>query len=128
MKTAGAIDVRRILIVDSDPIMRELEADGLKTAGYTTVCSQDANDAARVLADDHRFDLIIVDLMVPTKTDGLSFVRRLRHESNRTTPIMVHTADTDAADEARQAGASRIVVKPVAWKCFVREIRELLDS
>ena len=128
METTSAAAVRRILIVDQDPIMRELEADGLSTAGFATVCSQGANEAASVLADDHEFDLIIVDVMMPTITDGLSFVRRLRSESNPTTPIMVHTADTGAGVRARKAGASRVIVKPVAWKRFVTEIHALLDS
>ncbi len=128
METISATALRRILIVDNDPIMRELEADGLRTAGYATVCSQDAKDATRILAGDREFDLIILDLMMPTINDGLSFMRWLGGESESTTPVMVHTADADAADKAWQAGATRIIVKPVAWKRFVKEIHELLDS
>ncbi len=127
MGTTNATATRRILIVDTDPIMRELEADGLRTAGYTAVCSENAAAAARVLADGHEFDLLIVDLMMPTISDGISFLRWLRGETNSTAPVMVHTAHANAADEARQAGASRVIVKPVAWKRFVSEIRDLLD-
>ena len=125
MNTTSTTAPRRVLIVDSDPLLRELESDGLRAAGYSTMCSQGAEDTVRILADGHEFDLIIVDPMMPTMTDGLSLMRRIRSESRSTTPIMVHTAHADAADEARQAGATRVVVKPVAWKRFVKEIREL---
>lgn len=65
-----------ILIVDDDPTKRMLIATWLKESGYRLVMAEDG-DAALGLAYHERFDLAIIDLLLPRKS-GYDLVEELR--------------------------------------------------
>src|SRR5512143_2541817 len=67
-----------ILVVEDEATLRETLAYNLKREGYEVVSTGDGG-AALELARDQAFDLIVLDVMLPT-LDGLSIVRILRKE------------------------------------------------
>src|SRR5262245_20372264 len=80
-----------ILVVDDDPVARELVTAVLRFGGHRL---QQAQDGAEGLAAAKRSnpDLIISDLLMPTM-DGFEFIRRLRNEPAFTrTPVIFYTA------------------------------------
>jgi len=80
-----------ILVVDDDPICRELMRRLLPRAGYTVVIANNGKDALEALAA-HPADLVLLDLAMP-QMDGLTFLRILRENPKfRDLPVILVTA------------------------------------
>jgi CheY-like chemotaxis protein len=95
--------VKCILIVDDDPMFREVVRMRLSAAGYQTLAAAGA-DAGWELAKAHRPDVILLDLVMP-EVDGVTFLRRLRSDpALASTPVVVvsglsYMALTKAAEQ-----------------------------
>lgn len=102
---------KQVLVVDDDPKLRELLRRYLDENQFEVSLAQDAASMAR-LTQRHRFDLIVLDLMLPGE-DGLSIVRRLRGAADRT-PIIMLTAKGDEVDRilGLEMGADDYLPKP----------------
>lgn len=108
---------KSILIIDDSASMRAILGDMLADAGYNVVEAVDGN-AGLELVKKTKFDLIITDLSMPVM-DGIAFVREAKKmPSCKFVPIVVLTAEGDAAklDEAKKAGASTWLTKPFKEK------------
>jgi CheY-like chemotaxis protein len=79
--------VPRILIVDDDPLIRELHTLVLNLDGYEVEAATDGADALERLAAEH-FDLIVTDRSMPN-LDGASMVFALRSAGSRIPIVMV---------------------------------------
>ena len=115
--------MRRILIVEDEPsIAFALEAD-LRTEGYGVTVTSTGDEALR-LARDERFDLILLDIMLPG-TDGFDVCRSLRRAEDRT-PIIMLTAKTGEAEKVMglELGADDYVTKPFS----PRELRARITA
>jgi DNA-binding response OmpR family regulator len=103
--------MKRILVVEDEPsIALGLEID-LRTEGYHPELAADGVAAAR-RAREEAFDLILLDVMLPSK-DGFEVCRELRH-AGVTTPIILLTAKTHDAEKiiGLELGADDYVTKP----------------
>lgn len=101
----------RILVVEDEPgIALGLEED-LTLEGYAVEIVRDGDSALR-RAREGRFDMILLDVMLPGK-DGFQVCRELRRLGNHT-PIIVLTARTNEAEKVLglQLGADDYVSKP----------------
>jgi DNA-binding response OmpR family regulator len=115
----------RMLIVEDEPgIAFALESD-LQTEGYEVTVVTDGVEAVR-RARSERFDLILLDVMLPRK-DGFDVCRELRH-GGLTTPIILLTAKTHEAEKVLglDAGADDYVTKPFSPRELRARIRALL--
>lgn len=101
----------RILIVEDEPGIAMALEDDLRLEGYDVAATGDGADAVRI-ARDERFDLILLDIMLPGK-DGFDVCRELRR-GGITTPIIMLTARTQEAEKvlALESGADDYVTKP----------------
>jgi CheY-like chemotaxis protein len=80
--------VKSVLIVDDDPMFREVVRMRLKAAGYQTYVAGGA-EAGWELVKAHRPDVVLLDLIMP-EADGVSFLRRLRADpALAPTPVIV---------------------------------------
>jgi DNA-binding response OmpR family regulator len=114
----------RILIVEDEPgIAFALESD-LQTEGYEVAVVTDGVEAVR-RARAERFDLILLDVMLPRK-DGFDVCRELRH-GGLTTPIILLTAKTQEAEKVLglDTGADDYVTKPFSPRELRARIRAL---
>lgn len=78
-------------------------------------------------AEDHAYDLVVVDYMMPG-IDGIEFIRRFR-DIDHNTPIVMVTAVGDKQKvqiEALKAGANDFISKPINFAVFSGRIRNLL--
>jgi DNA-binding response OmpR family regulator len=115
----------KILIVeDEDSILMALE-DDLSLEGYRVTGER---NGARALekAREGRFDLIILDLMLPG-LDGLEVCRRLRAEGS-STPILMLTAKSQEIDKVLglEFGADDYVTKPFSPRELLARVKALL--
>ncbi len=117
----------RILVVDDEINIRELLRLHLSFEGHDSVLAADGL-AALDLARSSRFDLFIVDLMLPG-LDGVSLVRAIRQQAqSRTSPVLMLTARRDEADKVvgLDSGADDYVTKPFGVRELVARVRALL--
>ncbi len=119
----------KILVVDDDPIMRELAAAKLTDAGYGVVTATDGADAMSVIANN-QFDLVIVDLEMPRMT-GYQVTEQMRADpATATTPVIVITGSdhASAVEQAFAAGATSFIAKPVNWSLLAHSVKFVLRA
>ncbi|MBA2302812.1 MAG: response regulator transcription factor [Acidobacteria bacterium] len=117
---------RRVLVVEDDDAIRELIGLHLKLDGFAVLPSADGSEALR-LAKAERFDLIVLDVMLPG-LDGISVCAAIRRESaNEETPILMLTARREEADKVLglETGADDYLTKPFGIREFVARVHAL---
>jgi two-component system OmpR family response regulator len=118
------VDAPHILIVDDDPEIRDLLARYLKKHGLRVDTAPDGRAMTRAL-EDGRFDLVVLDLMLPGE-DGLTLCRRLRASS--TLPIIMLTAVAEDTDRVigLEMGADDYLTKPFNPRELLARIKAVL--
>ena len=92
--------VSKILIIEDESTIAELEKDYLELSGFEVEVSNDGTDGLqKALYQD--YDLIILDLMLPG-VDGFEICRRVREVKN--TPIIMVSAKKEDIDKIRGLG------------------------
>jgi DNA-binding response OmpR family regulator len=118
---------RRVLVVEDEPNIRELVCLHLGLEGYVCEGVADGQTALK-RAEDERFDLLVVDLMLPG-LDGLSLTRAIRNgRTNHDVPILMLTARRDESDKVLglESGADDYLTKPFGVRELVARARALL--
>jgi two-component system response regulator AtoC len=102
---------RHILVVDDEQMVRE-SLELLLGRLYTVTAAADAEIALDCLQSKTRFDLVLVDLMMPG-IDGLTLLQRLKH-THPSLPVIMLTASSEiqSAVEAIKSGAADYLRKP----------------
>jgi DNA-binding response OmpR family regulator len=120
----AALPPALLLVVDDEPMVREVVTRYLEQAGHRVSVVGDGAAALTALADE-RFDLIVLDLMLPN-VDGLSVLREVRQVS--ATPVIVLTARGDEGDRilGLQLGADDYIVKPFSPRELVARVTSVL--
>jgi len=111
----------RILIVEDEIAIAELEKDYLELSGFEVEVENDGmTGLARALAED--FDLFILDLMLPG-IDGFEICKQIREKKN--TPILMVSAKKDDIDKIRGLGlgADDYVTKPFSPSELVARVK-----
>jgi two-component system phosphate regulon response regulator OmpR len=115
----------RILIVDDDLRLRDLLLRYLSEQGFEAKAAADAPAMDKLLARE-RFDLIVLDLMLPGE-DGLAICRRL-HAAGNAPAIVMLTAKGDDVDRivGLEMGADDYLPKPFNPRELVARINAVL--
>lgn len=119
----------RVLVAEDEPHIRRVLLTLLESASFETDAVSDGAAALNRLLGDTRYDLVLLDLMMP-RASGLEVLERvcnLKHR--RDVPMVVLTAKGQDADRDRafELGASDFVTKPFSPKKLLARIDELLD-
>ena len=114
----------RILVVDDEKLLVKGVKFNLENEGYEVECAYDGASAVE-LARNGRFDLIILDVMMP-ELDGQEACMRIREFSN--VPIILLTAKSEDADKLMgfECGADDYVTKPFNILELKARVRALL--
>ncbi len=118
-----------VLLVEDHDINRKLAEIMLQRMGF---CFDTANDGQQALdlLDKHRFDVVLMDVMMPVM-DGLTALRLLREKEADTghrTPVLMVTAHAMTGDKERflAAGADGYVSKPMSQVALLKEINRVV--
>lgn len=113
-----------ILVIDDDTRLRTLLGRFLGENGFNVSLAKDTTEA-KALMQQSKFDLLIVDVMMPNET-GLEFTINLRQTSK--IPIIMLTARGDFDDRIKglEAGADDYLPKPFEPKELLLRINNIL--
>ena len=117
----------RILIVDDEEDILELVSYNLAKEGYHVTGALSGEDAFKK-AQSEKFDLIVLDLMLPG-IDGLEVARRLKHDQKTAgIPIVMLTAKGEEADivTGLELGADDYIAKPFSPRILVARVKVVL--
>lgn len=106
------IEMKKVLIIEDEQIIRETVAHYFSHDGYEVITAKDGQIGLDLFAEqDHDISLVILDIMLPVM-DGWSVCRRIRKNSN--VPIILLTARSDEDDTLLgfELGADDYVTKP----------------
>ena len=114
-----------VLIVDDDQKLLKMLQRTLKYENLTVLTASNGEEALPIV-DDQAPDLLIVDWMMP-KMDGVSLIRQLRSEKNKTLVLMLTARDAiENRVNGLESGADDYLVKPFAPAELVARVHALL--
>jgi len=114
----------RILLVDDEQSVQTLLMYPLIKEGYEVVSAHNGREALDRFADQ-RFDLVVLDIMLP-QIDGIEVCRRIRSRSQ--VPIIMLSAKDDEIDKVLglEMGADDYITKPFSVREFRSRVRAAL--
>lgn len=115
---------KTVLVVEDERKLSELLREYLEAAGYRVHCLSRA-DVVIPWLEEHRVDLVILDLMLPGG-DGMDLCRQIRQRSG--VPIIMSTARVEEADRLQglETGADDYVCKPYSLREMVARVKVIL--
>src|SRR5437867_10334126 len=116
--------VTTVLVVDDEPVVREVVVKYLEREGFRTLEAGDG-DSARELLERETPGLVVLDVMLPG-TDGLELCRWIRARSDL--PVIMLPARGDEADRivGLELGADDYVTKPFSPRELATRARTVL--
>ncbi len=114
----------RILLVDDEQSIQTLLSYPLRKEGYHVTSALDGSEALQRF-DEGRFDLVVLDLMLPRR-DGVEVCRELRSRSQ--VPIIMLTAKGSESDKVAglEVGADDYITKPFSMREFRSRVKAAL--
>lgn len=118
--------MNKILIVEDDSSIAELQKDYLEVAGFNVSLCADGANALRALKADE-YDLLILDIMLPG-TDGLEILRSIRDDKD--IPVLLVSAKKEEIDKIKglSLGADDYVTKPFSPGELVARVKAHLEN
>ena len=118
--------IAHILVVDDDDGIRSLVKKYLNENNFLISTAENAEDAKKKI-ELIRFDLIILDIMMPGKS-GLEFIQENKKKLD--TPIILLTAKGEASErvEGLEIGADDYLPKPFEPKELILRIKNILNK
>ena len=119
---------KTILIVEDNKLNMMLFNDLLRANGYSTLQSNDGTDAI-ALTEEHRPDLILMDIKLPIKS-GLEITRMIKEiEELRCIPVIAVTAfaSREEEDQIIESGCDGYVAKPISVPNFLETVADFLN-
>ncbi len=115
---------KRVLIVEDEEAVRELEKFILETQGYEVMEARDGLEGL-AKAEFRKPDLILLDLMMPDVSGGRMFDEMKRHPTTTGIPIIVVTGKPDAHEMFDDTiGPDNVIMKPFEADTLLGRIRD----
>jgi len=111
----------KILVVEDDPLIRELVVEALREEGYHVIHAS-TGDEALAWCNRQVADVLVTDIMLPGKVDGWQIAERCR-EHDPELPVIYTSGFSPVA--ARPVAGSLSLQKPYHPDEIVRAVREL---
>src|SRR5437764_14452969 len=119
------METTTVLVVDDEPLVRDVVARYLEHDGHRVVSAGDGDDARRMIELESP-SLVLLDVMLPGETDGLALCRWIRATSDL--PVILLTARGDEPDRivGLALGADDYVTKPFSPRELATRVKTVL--
>lgn len=119
---------KTLLIVDDDPMVRNVETQILRLQGYTVLEAEGAAEALRLARETAAIHLLITDYWMP-EVDGLELTRRFR-AVHPETPVLMVSGSLPLLRIRSELDMDRFafLAKPYQFDELLRKVRWLLDA
>jgi CheY-like chemotaxis protein len=118
---------KTLLVVDDDPLVRDMQSQVLRLQGYTVLEAENAAEALRVAASTAAIHLLITDFSMP-EVDGLELTRRFREVHPKTPVLMVSGSLPVLRGRAEDLDRFEFLAKPIHLSELLHKVRALLDA
>ena len=118
--------MKKILIIEDDLSIAELQKDYLEVAGFTVDICADGEQGLKALMNND-YDLLLLDLMLPSK-DGLEILAQIRDEKD--IPVLLVSAKKEEIDKIKgfSLGADDYITKPFSPGELVARVKAHLQN
>ena len=119
---------KRILMIDDDITSLDIVSFLFEDRGYQVERCSGGEPALELLASQ-KFELVLIDMMMPG-LNGVETVSEIRSRALTDSPIIAFTAteDPELHKQAREAGCSKVLLKPIQPKQLIAEVEEFLTA
>jgi CheY-like chemotaxis protein len=119
---------KTVLVVDDDPMVRDLETQVLHVQGYKVLAAEDAAEALRLAGETATIHLLITDFAMPV-IDGLELTRRFR-ALHPETPVLMVSGSLPSVYARSDPDLERFhfLAKPFQFSELIHKVRVLLDA
>ena len=127
--TSSPFENSKILLIDDQELNRDILAHRLKKSGYQISSFTNGQEALEALKHE-RFDLVLLDIMMPD-ISGIDVLKKIRKlDANNDTPVIMITAldDTEIINECMEVGADDYILKPFNTTLLKLRISSCLQS
>ena len=123
--------MRKILLVDDDPVLLEIGIESLSAAGFDVKSASNGQEAVPIIQNGN-FDLLVMDIEMPL-LNGLSLLKWVRASTDNaiaSLPVIMVTGRNDerAIQTCYDFGATSYIAKPVSWLNMMHQIAFVLRS
>ena len=115
----------RVVIAEDEAIVRLDLKEILVTAGYDVVGETGRGDEAVTLVEQHRPDLVILDVKMPGM-DGIRAAREITSHHQVAVLLLTAFSQRDLIEEARDSGVSAYLIKPFQPRDLLPAIADVL--
>lgn len=119
-----------ILVVDDEPGMRDMISQVLTAAGHHVMIAGDGQQAIKLMGE-HRFDLVVTDVIMPER-DGIEVIGELRRKRPQVRIIAMsgggHVPVEQYLKIAKGVGAHAVLEKPFSNRALLDTIEKLLPD
>jgi two-component system, response regulator PdtaR len=121
----GLTALARVVIAEDEAIVRLDLKEILVTAGYDVVGETGRGDEAVNLVEEHRPDLVILDVKMPGM-DGIRAAREITSRHQAAVLLLTAFSQRDLIEEARDSGVSAYLIKPFQPRDLLPAIADVL--
>jgi CheY-like chemotaxis protein len=116
----------KILLVEDEENVALLYTQALEEEGHCVVCAQDGRSAIQ-LAQNEQPDLVIMDINLPEKMDGLESMSHIL-EQNRRIPVIINTGYSEYKDNFMSWAAEAYVLKSADLGPLIKAVNSALGK
>ncbi len=116
--------MKKILIVEDEPEIRELLSNYLKNEGFEISLAEDGVEAVDLFSKED-YDLVMLDIMIP-KIDGFAVCELIRKRSDVPLMFMSALSDDKSLIKAYDMMADDYVTKPFSMPVLIRKVKALI--
>lgn len=116
----------RILLVDDNPQVRQAMRRALSQAGLSVVEAESGDAAAKLIAGQESFDMLVTDVRMPGQRDGVALASDWREQVPGRPVLFVSGSNEDHVDAAALGAHGAVLLKPFPRASLVEIVRTLL--
>jgi len=117
---------RRVLVVDDEPLVRELTMRALHAEGFICTVARDGVEAQKLL-DTNRYDVVVTDLRMPNRHGYSLAVELLASDDCPVLAVLTGVIEPKLAKDLIKRGADCVEFKPVNYDLFAAKIGALVE-